>query len=214
MSLTPGRIGTEKIAYPAFRQYILFLPPSPTSTLYLLFSQQNPDSVYIAILQVFQGKQLHAWFVYDNYFYFFLHAIDLRMATWPSFGQGDLRSSLKTASMRVFLASYKEIQKEMFHFTLLDILWLKLLQPSCSHERNQPGNKADTLAISVWSSKRIWASFGITEPLVIRLGASHAPDFLHGTVKFLIVHINLNWGSLLFVHKKWFRDPLRIIILV
>ena len=202
MSLTPWRIGTEKIAYPTFRPYTPLLAPSPTSTLYLHFSQQNPDRVYIAILQVFQGKQLHAWFVYDNYFYFFLHAIDLTMATWPTFGQGDLRSSLKRASVRVLLASYTEIQKEMIHFTLLDTLWLKLLQPSCSHERNQPENKADTSAISVWSSKRIWASSAVTEPLVILLGASHALDFLHGTVNFLIVHINLSWGSLLFVHKK------------
>lgn len=207
MSLTPWRIGTEKIAYPTFRPYTPFLSHLLPPLFISFLSQQNPDSVYIAMLQVFQGKQLHAWFVYDNYFYFFLHAIDLRMATWPSFGQGDLRSSLKRASVRVFLASYKEIQKEMFHFTLLDILWLKLVQPSCSHERNQPENKADTLAISAWSSKRISASFGLTEPLVILPGASHALNFLHGTVNFLIVHINLSWGSLLFVHKKWFKDP-------
>lgn len=55
--------------------------PRPVSTPNLLFSQQNPDCVHIAILQVFQGKQLHARFVSDNYVNLLLLAIDLRMAT-------------------------------------------------------------------------------------------------------------------------------------
>lgn len=56
------------------------------------------------------------------------------------------------ASVKDFFASKKQIQKEMVHFILLDIFITKTTVAFCSHEGNQPGNKADTLTMPEWRS--------------------------------------------------------------
>lgn len=131
-----------------------YLHPCPASTPHLLYSQQNPDCEHISIFQVFQKKQPHAWFVYDHYIVYahyidlLFPAIDLRMATWLSWGQGGLRRSLMRASVKVCLASKAETLEEMVHFILLDIFMTKTTVAFLFPWQEPAWEQADTLAIT------------------------------------------------------------------